>query len=133
MRPTFYGFEAARSGLTAAQTGLVVTGNNIANLSTEAFSGRSSSQTGTYLGPPATSWPTPTAKTGGLAPPSRDINQVRSQFLDLRYRDANSEKQCQLEGALPPSPTSRTTLTKRRTTDSTRCWTTFPISCRCCR
>ena len=38
MRSTFFGFEAAKSGLAAAQAGLDVTGNNIANLSTEGYS-----------------------------------------------------------------------------------------------
>ena len=32
-----------------------------------------------------------TLQSGGLGATVRSINQVRSQFLDLRYRDANSD------------------------------------------
>lgn len=91
MRSSFYGFEAAKSGLTAAQSGLDVTGNNIANLSTEGYSRQVVDQTETYLGSASDKLLPILKQSGGLGVTVQGINQVRSQFLDLRYRDANAE------------------------------------------
>ncbi len=91
MRPTFFGFEAARSGLTAAQAGLDTTGNNIANLSTEGYSRQVVDQVSTYLGSSSDKVAPSGQMFSGLGATVRGIEQVRSQFLDLRYRDANSE------------------------------------------
>jgi flagellar hook-associated protein 1 FlgK len=91
MRPTFFGFEAARSGLTAAQAGLDTTGNNIANLSTEGYSRQVVDQTATYLGSVSDKYSPLAQQFGGLGTTVEGISQVRSQFLDLRYRDANAE------------------------------------------
>ena len=91
MRPTFYGFEAARSGMTAAQAGLDVTGNNIANLSTEAYSRQVVDQTATFYGSTSDKLaPVGLTQTTGSGATVEGISQVRSQFLDLRYRDANA-------------------------------------------
>jgi flagellar hook-associated protein 1 FlgK len=91
MRSAFYGFEAAKSGLSAAQAGLDTTGNNIANLSTEGYSRQVIDQVATYLGSTSDKVAPATLQSGGLGATVRSINQVRSQFLDLRYRDANSD------------------------------------------
>jgi len=91
MRPTFYGFEAARSGLTAAQAGLDTTGNNIANLSTEGYSRQIVDQTATYLGSSSDKIAPTHLQAGGIGVTVNGIGQIRSQFLDIRYRDANAE------------------------------------------
>lgn len=91
MRPTFFGFEAARSGLTAAQAGLDTTGNNIANLSTEGYSRQVVDQVSAYLGSSSDKVAPVAQYFGGLGATVKGIEQVRSQFLDLRYRDANAE------------------------------------------
>ncbi len=91
MRSTFYGFEAARSGLTAAQAGLDTTGNNIANMSTEGYSRQVVDQTAAYLGSVSDKIAPTTLQSGGMGVTVNGIKQIRSQFLDLRYRDANAE------------------------------------------
>lgn len=91
MRPTFFGFEAARSGLTSAQAGLDTTGNNIANMSTEGYSRQVIDQTATYLGSTSDKIAPATLQSGGLGATIEGIKQVRSEFLDLRYRDASAE------------------------------------------
>ena len=91
MRPTFFGFEAARSGLTAAQAGLDTTGNNIANMSTEGYSRQVVDQTSAYLGSASDKLAPYARQFSGLGATVKGINQVRSQFLDLRYRDASAE------------------------------------------
>lgn len=91
MRPTFFGFESARSGLTAAQAGLDTTGNNIANLSTEGYSRQVVDQTSAYLGSASDKVAPYSQQFGGLGATVKGIDQVRSQFLDLRYRDANAD------------------------------------------
>lgn len=90
MRASFYGFEAAKSGLTAAQTGLDVTGNNIANLSTEGYSRQVVDQTETYMGSTSDKISPVLLQSNGMGTTVQGINQIRSQFLDLRYRDANA-------------------------------------------
>ncbi|MFT3766304.1 MAG: flagellar hook-associated protein FlgK [Minicystis sp.] len=91
MRPTFFGFESARSGLTAAQAGLDTTGNNIANMSTEGYSRQVVDQTSAYLGSASDKVAAYSQQFGGLGATVNGIDQVRSQFLDLRYRDANAD------------------------------------------
>ena len=91
MRPTFFGFEAARSGLTAAQAGLDTTGNNIANMSTEGYSRQVVDQTSVFLGSSSDKVAPYSQQFNGLGATVNGIDQVRSQFLDLRYRDANAD------------------------------------------
>lgn len=91
MRSTFFGFEAAKSGLAAAQAGLDVTGNNIANLSTEGYSRQIVDQSATYFGSPSDKLKPPSLLSRGLGVTIDGISQTRSDFLDLRYRNSSAE------------------------------------------
>lgn len=91
MRATFSGFEAARSGLTAAQAGLDVTGNNIANLSTEGYSRQIVDQSATYITSTADRLANAMPYANGVGVTIDGISQARSSFLDLRFRDSTSE------------------------------------------
>lgn len=90
MRPTFYGFEAARAGLTAAQMGLDVTGHNIANLETPGYSRQLIEQSPTYYGSASDKLKPVALLAGGIGVTVDGVGQARSIFLDRRFRDAKS-------------------------------------------
>lgn len=89
MSSTFKILESSRSGLNAAQLGLSVTGQNIANADTEGYTRQSinvsakSPDTGSYRAANSA------AKVGqGVSVDS--VYQIRDTFLDVRYRYSNS-------------------------------------------
>lgn len=91
MRATFYGFEAVKSGLTAAQAGLDVTANNIANQSTQGYSRQVVDQSATSFNSDSYKYAQSGTMTNGLGVTINGIRQIRDEFLDLRFRNANSE------------------------------------------
>jgi flagellar hook-associated protein 1 FlgK len=91
MRSTFYAFEAVRSGLTAAQAGLDVTANNIANQSTEGYSRQSVKQAATCFDSDTYKFALNGVLHYNMGVDVQGIGQTREQFLDLRYRSTNSE------------------------------------------
>jgi len=86
IRSSFFGLEIGRSGLTTAQFGLEVTGHNIANVDTAGFTRQSVRQANlaphTTLGRFA---PT-TAAMVGEGTRVQILEQIRSSFLDRRFR-----------------------------------------------
>ncbi len=95
MRATFYAFEAAKSGLTAAQAGLDVTGNNIANQSTPGYSRQIVDQASTQPSNAKYRFAQNNRLEYGMGVDIKGITQARDQFLDLRYRSANAENESQ--------------------------------------
>lgn len=89
MSSTFYGLDIAKSGLNVSQLALNVTSNNIANVGTDGYTRQGVDQTtinassGTYrFASPAVS--------SGKGVNADSVAQYRDDFLDLRYRNANS-------------------------------------------
>ena len=86
IRSSFFGLEIGRSGLTTAQFGLEVTGHNIANVDTAGFTRQSVRQAshapfesvGRYA-------PTTAAMVGG-GTRVQILEQIRSSYLDRRFR-----------------------------------------------
>ncbi len=91
MRATFYAFEAAKSGLTAAQAGLDVTANNIANQSTEGYSRQIVDQAATHPNIDRYRLAQHSVLSYDMGVDVKGIRQMRDQFLDLRYRSANAQ------------------------------------------
>ncbi|MDF2685024.1 MAG: FlgK, partial [Clostridia bacterium] len=91
MRSTFYGFEIARSALQAGQTGLDVTGQNISNTNTEGYSRQAVDQKAVNFSNSTYKYIQLNTARVGQGVSSGDIIQIRDQFLDIRYRNANSE------------------------------------------
>ena len=88
MSSTFLGLNIAKSGLSAAQVGLNITGNNISNADTDGYTRQRVSRAGTvasgngYL----INQITPSTNVGqGVTITS--ISQIRSDYLDEQYRD----------------------------------------------
>jgi flagellar hook-associated protein 1 FlgK len=91
MRATFYAFEAAKSGLTAAQAGLDVTANNIANQSTEGYSRQVVDQSATHPKIDRYRLAQHSVLSYDMGVDVKGIRQMRDQFLDMRYRSANAQ------------------------------------------
>jgi flagellar hook-associated protein 1 FlgK len=91
MRATFYAFEAAKSGLTAAQAGLDVTANNIANQSSEGYSRQIVDQSATHPKIDRYKLAQHSVLSYDMGVDVKGIRQMRDQFLDLRFRSANAQ------------------------------------------
>lgn len=91
MSSTFYGIGIALSALQASQANIDVSGQNTANVSTEGYTRQSVDQSA--LTNSGISYKYAQSKTSaiGAGVSSDSIIQIRDQFLDLRYRKANSE------------------------------------------
>ena len=90
IRPTFFGIEIGKTGLTMSQLGLDVTGHNIANADTKGYT-RQRLITTAY-DPYSTIGrllPVDDAKVGGGVK-VKILDQIRDAYLDRRYRTENN-------------------------------------------
>jgi flagellar hook-associated protein 1 FlgK len=91
MQTTFSGFESARQALMAAQTALSITSQNIANASTTGYTRQRIVLTSTGPDTGTNKYMVNQAGVGqGVTVSS--VQQVRDNFLDVRYRSENSSK-----------------------------------------
>jgi len=90
MRATFFGIEIGKTGVQVSQLGLDVTGHNIANVETKGYTRQRI--VSTAYDPYATMgrlMPVSQAFVGG-GTRVKILDQIRSGFLDRRYRDENT-------------------------------------------
>ena len=87
---TFDGFTAARLGLYAAQHGLRVTGNNVANINTIGYTRQRTDQSSFKVGANDMyrSFYDNHIGSGALV---TGISQIRDPYLDIRYRNASTD------------------------------------------
>ena len=86
---TFGSFTIARLGIYAAQGGLNVTGNNIANINTEGYTRQNLNQKSLRTG--GTDRYSNTSATGsGSGVLTTGVSQTRDLYLDIRYRSEAS-------------------------------------------
>ncbi|HAN20838.1 MAG: flagellar hook-associated protein FlgK [Clostridiales bacterium GWF2_36_10] len=90
MRASFLGFEIAKTGLQAAETGLDVTGQNMAKMNTEGYSRQTIEQTSVYYNSTSYKYALVNSDRIGQGVSIGRITQVRDAFLDARYRSAKS-------------------------------------------
>lgn len=87
MRPTFMGFEAAKTAIYTNQKSLDITGNNLANLNTTGYTrqrvDRASIAPGAYTTKVASS----RVSLMGQGVEAMGVSQTRDAFLDKRFRD----------------------------------------------
>lgn len=89
MSSTFYGLDIAKSGLNVSQLALNVSSNNIANVGTDGYTRQGVDQTSISAESGTHVFADPAVKSGkGVSADSAE--QYRDDFLDLRYRNANS-------------------------------------------
>ena len=89
--PTFAAFQTANRALTASQTLLNITGNNIANVNTEGYTRQRvdlTSVSSTSLNQKFANVSTTNTSQGVAA---TGVSQIRDTFLDARYRTENAD------------------------------------------
>ena len=90
LRPTFLGFEQMRRSITAAQKGLDITGNNIANIETVGYSRQRVDYMSINTPGGSLKYKTSVSLAGqGVEIPG--VTQLRDPILDMRYRSINAE------------------------------------------
>lgn len=86
---TFGAFTMAKLGIYASHKAMQVTGNNITNINTKGYTRQTLDQTSLYVGGAdryASKWD-PKIGSGVLV---TGVSQIRSPYLDIRYRTGNS-------------------------------------------
>jgi len=91
IRPTFYGFEMARTAMSTSQKNIDITGQNIANINTPGYSRQRVSISA--IGPGGLDWKFAIhpSEAVGLGVNVDNIKRVRDLFLDARFRKELSE------------------------------------------
>lgn len=87
---TFGTYSLARLGIYSAQNSITVTGNNIANVNTRGYSRQAPNQISMNSGG-ADRYQSPYSMKIGNGSLVKNVMQLRDQYLDLRYRDAQAD------------------------------------------
>jgi flagellar hook-associated protein FlgK len=89
--PTFAAFQTANRALTASQTLLNVTGNNIANVNTEGYTRQRVDLTSIYNSGLNQKFANVATTSTSQGVEATGVSQIRDVFLDNRYRAENSD------------------------------------------
>lgn len=90
MRATFYGFEASRKALMAAQTAMDITNQNVTNVNTSGYTRQRVDLSS--IGVTTTSrFGTSASANVGLGVNIDGITQIRDSFLDIQFRKESAE------------------------------------------
>lgn len=90
IRATFAGFNTALSSLRANQKKLDVTGQNLANMTTEGYTRQELKTSGVNYENPTSFYMNENDVNVGFGVSMDSMTQMRDQFLDIQYRDSNS-------------------------------------------
>jgi len=89
--PTFSAFQTASRALSASQTLLSVTGNNIANVNTEGYTRQRVDLTSLSLTSTNQKFANTNNTSSSEGVQATGVSQIRDTFLDARYRTENSD------------------------------------------
>lgn len=90
MRPTFLAFQTAGRAMAASRANIEITGNNIANVNTDGYS-RQRVDLNSISGSGYTEKYSVHQATTGFGVEVSGVSQIRDSFLDIRFRNQNSE------------------------------------------
>lgn len=91
IRPTFAGFEIGKKGLTAAQMGLDITGNNLVNWDSQGYTRQRITQVAEAQNSYRNRYLSNQRTTSGRGVQVTGIAQIRDVYLDKRFREETSE------------------------------------------
>ena len=91
LRPTFMGFETAKRGLTTAQKGLDIAGQNLTNWDSAGYTRQRITQVAVAPDSFRSRYSTSRAGLAGQGVDITGIGQTRDVFLDKRFREENSD------------------------------------------
>ncbi len=92
IRPTFLGFETAKKGLTAAQKGLDVTGQNLTNWDSAGYTRQRITQVAVAPDSYRNRYSSSRVGPAGQGVDITGVGQIRDVYLDKRYRDECAEQ-----------------------------------------
>lgn len=90
MRPTFLGFQAARSGLVASQKAMDIVGNNISNLKTEGYTRQRVDLVSMSISGVSNRYAVGNTTLAGQGVYIAGVSQIRDPYLDARYREQST-------------------------------------------
>lgn len=90
MRPTFLGFQAARSGLVASQKALDIVGNNVANMHTEGYTRQRVDLISMSVAGVTSRYAVGNTTLAGQGVYIAGVSQIRDPYLDARYREQSA-------------------------------------------
>ena len=91
LRPTFLGFETAKRGLTAAQKGLDIAGQNLTNWDSVGYTRQRVTQVAIAPDAYRSRYATNRANLAGQGVDITGIDQTRDAFLDKRFREESGD------------------------------------------
>jgi len=91
LRPTFLGFETAKRGLTVAQKGLDIAGQNLTNWDSVGYTRQRTTQVAIATDSYRSRYSTGRVGLAGQGVDITGIDQTRDVFLDKRFREENSD------------------------------------------
>lgn len=86
-RPTFIGFEAAKTGVFASQKALDIVGNNFANINTEGYTRQRVDQTSQSVSGYYSRLKPDIVSLAGMGTYINGVDQLRDERLDASYRN----------------------------------------------
>ncbi len=91
LRPTFLGFETAKRGLTAAQKGLDISGQNLTNWDSAGYTRQRVTQVAVAPDSYRSRYSSSRTGVAGQGVDITGIGQVRDVFLDKRFREESGD------------------------------------------
>ncbi len=91
MRPTFLGFETARTSLMASQKALDITSNNISNINTTGYTRQRVDLFSMVTESGTSRYSTGNVMASGQGVLAAGVDQIRDAFLDKKFRELNSD------------------------------------------
>ena len=91
LRPTFLGFETAKRGLTAAQKGLDIAGQNLTNWDSAGYTRQRITQVALAPDSYRSRYSSSRVGVSGQGVEITGIDQTRDVFLDKRFREQNGD------------------------------------------
>lgn len=90
MRPTFLGFEAAKTGVFASQKALDIVGHNLSNIHTEGYTRQRVDQVSQSVNSKGARLKPDLVSLAGMGTSIEGVAQLRNERLDTAYRQENA-------------------------------------------
>lgn len=90
MRPTFLGFEAAKTGVFASQKALDIVGHNMSNLHTEGYTRQRVDQAAQYVNTNGARLKPDLVSLAGMGTDIKGVAQLRNERIDNAYRQESA-------------------------------------------
>ncbi len=90
MRPTFLGFEAAKTGVFASQKALDIVGHNLSNINTEGYTRQRVDQVSQHVNSEGARFKVNLTALAGMGTYIEGVAQLRDERLDTAYRQEST-------------------------------------------